>query len=310
MSDSPAAATPYEVLGVDASSSQDDLRKAYRRLARETHPDLGGTPERFRQVQIAWERIGTPEDRARYDSGTARPRSSASSEGSGHTWAPRPPRPRAESKPRARAFGHPGGQERVRFLELMREWVGRGEPLDDPYDPVLVRSAPSEIRRILAKAVAEETTATAVVDLGIAYTIWSNVACGREPELDHIVLAPTGLYAINSEDWGSSVRLVKGEVETANLVAGEQPVRTLTRSARAFEKSSRVPFTAQLIVVPDEALDDPIEPAGKGRRNSTFLVRRSVLPHVLRGALTGGESTDRVDVFELRDRLQQAVRFV
>lgn len=308
MTDSPAAATPYEVLGVSAAVTQQELRQAYRRLARETHPDLGGTPERFRQVQLAWERIGTPEDRARYDSVSRSEPSGAPGSGSGG-WAPSPPRRRSESKPRARAFGHPGGQERVRYLDLIREWAGRGEVLDDPYDPVLVRSAPPEIRRILAKAIAEESTAKAVLELGIAYTIWSNVAAGREPELDHVVLAPTGLYAINSEDWGSSIRLVKGEVEGEGLLPGEQPARTLARSARAFQKSSGVPFVAQVLVVPDGSLDDAIVPVGRGRRNNAFAVRRSILPHVLRGGVGTGEP-GVVDVFEIRARLQQTVRFV
>ncbi|AMM20702.1 hypothetical protein AX769_11815 [Frondihabitans sp. PAMC 28766] len=316
MSDSPLAATPYEILGVSATASHDELRRAYRRLARETHPDLGGTPERFRQVQLAWERIGTPADRSRYDGGARSQASGSSASGSadraasGHAWAPTPPRARPESKPRARAYGHPGGQERVLFLDLIREWVGRGEEVDDLYEPSLVRSAPPEIRRILAKAVAEESTVKIVSELGIAYTIWSNVASGREPELDHIVLGPAGLYAINSEDWGAPVRLVKGEVVGEGLRDGEQPARTLARSARAFQKISRVPFTAELMVVPDDALDEAVVPIGRGHRNSAFVVRRSVLAHVLRGGLNGGGQTASVDVFEIRARIQQTASFV
>jgi len=37
----------------------------------------------------------------------------------------------------------------------VREWAGRGVTLDDPYDPVLVRSAPRDIRHVLADALAE-----------------------------------------------------------------------------------------------------------------------------------------------------------
>ena len=69
--------------------------------------------------------------------------------------------------------------ERERFLVLMREWAGRGAGLDDPYDPALVRSAPREIRHLLADALAEEATARAVSSLGIGYTIWSNVEADR-----------------------------------------------------------------------------------------------------------------------------------
>ncbi|MDQ1512205.1 MAG: hypothetical protein QOC59_47, partial [Microbacteriaceae bacterium] len=59
------SASPYEVLGVAPSASDEDLRRAYRRLLRETHPDVGGDPLRFIAVQTAWERIGSPDARAR-----------------------------------------------------------------------------------------------------------------------------------------------------------------------------------------------------------------------------------------------------
>ena len=55
MADSPMSASPYQVLGVAASASDEDLRRAYRRLLRETHPDVGGDPARFIAVQTAWD---------------------------------------------------------------------------------------------------------------------------------------------------------------------------------------------------------------------------------------------------------------
>ena len=69
MSDSPASPSPYEVLGVSATVSHEELRRAYRRLLRQTHPDTGGSARAFQAVQDAWELIGDPEDRARYDRG-------------------------------------------------------------------------------------------------------------------------------------------------------------------------------------------------------------------------------------------------
>lgn len=57
----------YEVLGVDRSASTDDVRAAYRQRARETHPDAGGQPGEFQAVQAAWEVLGDPERRRRYD---------------------------------------------------------------------------------------------------------------------------------------------------------------------------------------------------------------------------------------------------
>jgi DnaJ-class molecular chaperone len=66
-------ANPYETLGVAPNASQDDIRKAYRKAAKETHPDLNpGKPEaeaRFKQINAAYDIVGDAEKRKRYDAG-------------------------------------------------------------------------------------------------------------------------------------------------------------------------------------------------------------------------------------------------
>ena len=163
MFDSPLSASAYEVLGVEPSADEESLRKAYRLRLRQSHPDTGGDAAVFIQVQRAWELVGTVDARAAYDRGHGFADAPAAG-WSGWRATSRP----ADTRPRARSFGQPGGWRRERYLDLIREWVGRGVTVEDPYDPALVRSAPRHLRRMLADALAEEATARVVSDLGWA----------------------------------------------------------------------------------------------------------------------------------------------
>jgi molecular chaperone DnaJ len=57
----------YEILGVARDASDDDIKKAYRRRARELHPDTGGDEEQFKELTTAYEVLRNPEARANYD---------------------------------------------------------------------------------------------------------------------------------------------------------------------------------------------------------------------------------------------------
>ena len=60
----------YQVLGVSRDASQDDVKRAYRRLARKYHPDVSKESDaeaRFKEVGEAYEVLRDPEKRAAYD---------------------------------------------------------------------------------------------------------------------------------------------------------------------------------------------------------------------------------------------------
>ena len=121
---------PYTVLGVTRTASEDDIRRAYRKLAKELHPDLNpanpaSAEERFKKVSNAYGVIGDLEKRKQYDRGEI----DASGE----------PRRGFRRPPNARPFdarsGAGAGQQQPDdfsfgdiFTDLFGSMRGRGEP--------------------------------------------------------------------------------------------------------------------------------------------------------------------------------------
>jgi DnaJ-class molecular chaperone len=87
---------PYKVLGVGRGASEDEIRRAYRRLAKENHPDLNPSKrdeaeERLKEINAAFAILGEPDKRRRFDAGLidaeGEPRRAYSRAGAGRAGA-------------------------------------------------------------------------------------------------------------------------------------------------------------------------------------------------------------------------------
>lgn len=57
----------YDILGVPRTASADEIKKAFRKAARKHHPDAGGSEERFKEINEAYEVLSDDEKRSQYD---------------------------------------------------------------------------------------------------------------------------------------------------------------------------------------------------------------------------------------------------
>src|SRR3954469_5958472 len=82
-----AVKDPYKILGVDKKAPQDEIKKAYRKLARQYHPDRNpddaSAESRFKEISAAYDVLGDPDKRKEYDRHGANPFAGANPFGTG-----------------------------------------------------------------------------------------------------------------------------------------------------------------------------------------------------------------------------------
>ena len=81
----------YEILGVSKTASQEDIKKAFHKLAHKYHPDKGGDEKKFKEVNEAYQVLSDKQKRAQYDNyGRVFDGSEFSAEGGPWSWGSRP----------------------------------------------------------------------------------------------------------------------------------------------------------------------------------------------------------------------------
>jgi ABC-type sugar transport system substrate-binding protein len=100
----------------------------------------------------------------------------------------------------------------------------------------------------------------------------------------------------------------RGEL-TGDAVPGT-PVADLLGRVRLIARAAGVRFGGVIVVLPDEDLVQAVTDLGRARGIPVVLVARGALANVLRQGVPGARSIGGNEIFDIRTRLQQAVRFV
>ena len=86
------ARDPYQELGVPRSASADEIRKAFRKLAKQHHPDANpgdkAAEEKFKRVSAAFDIVGDAEKRKKFDAGEIDADGRETMQGFGGGWSP------------------------------------------------------------------------------------------------------------------------------------------------------------------------------------------------------------------------------
>lgn len=320
----------YTVLGVAPDAEPRVIRAAYRRAAREHHPDRGGTAEQFHQVQAAWDVLGTPDARAAYDSrrrGTGSASSAASpaptEEGAGFTYS--------------RSDASRSGGRRAAETRTQRRPSGRSSSADRPpvYHPPLSEPEPLNLRLTSQKVHGEvvsgglfgrrahrrqERTAQLlekhVLSSLPAARLFNNVSLeapaldrkGRPrvprgaERVDHVLLCGTTLVLVSgtqvpgsTASWdGRALRTAGRTVSLPDLAAAAKRLRiSLAQQlqAQSVRVTSLETDWQHVLIAADGDLFHPIvEPRGIANRGAIPLAAGRAMGHVANVLAASGEA--------------------
>lgn len=155
-------ANAYETLGVPTGASDEDIKKAYRKMASQHHPDKGGDTQKFQEIQSAYDTLSDPQRRAQHDN----------------------PNPFGHGAPGGFEFHFGGGQPQDIFEQFFSQGFGGGH---NPFNQRAHQSRRNKDLRVqltvnLSETLAEQKKTISVqTTKGDRYNIDVNIPRGVNP---------------------------------------------------------------------------------------------------------------------------------
>ncbi|QCY47605.1 Chaperone protein DnaJ [Glutamicibacter creatinolyticus] len=267
--------SPYEVLGIARTASQAEIKMAYRKAARESHPDLGGSAERFRAVQRAYQLLSDEADRSRYDRSFQAPdtRSTGSATSAGTGSRPFDERVRTSTQPKAQMqVQYVPPLEDTGFTDLSAQ-LSRRQVHGEPRKRGLFTSR-SRLEREAATISLLERNVLSVLP---AARLINGVHSPGGGHYDHVLLAGYRMAVIGTMTLPEGYYMFDGQVLRHGNRMTQPPVLQISGLQRAFMNLNVVPYTLVLT-----GRDNPHEPVIEyGRKGAPAL---AASPNVLNAA--------------------------
>ncbi|MGO1523922.1 MAG: J domain-containing protein [Nesterenkonia sp.] len=333
----------YSVLGLDPDADDRAIRAAYRRAAREHHPDRGGSADQFHRIQEAWEVLGTPQSRADYDRRRGSSAASADSpapteEGAGFTY----------SRTSSGRSGHERSGAGTRRGSPSRSASAQRPPV---YDPPLSEPEPLRLpltsqrvhghfparglfgggraarrhRRsteILEKHVLSDLSAARLFNDVYVSALTTDRKGRRRPakgaeRVDHVLLCGHTLMLIScleipahTASWnGRSLRAAGRSIPLPDLSAQAKKLRNVLtarlQSAYGHDASLSLDFQHVLLCADGDLFHPVVESVGPGRHGSAPLAAGRAIGHIANvlGSSDRANLVDRRLMAALRDQL-------
>lgn len=332
----------YAVLGLDPDADEQAVRAAYRRAAREHHPDRGGSAAQFHRIQEAWDVLGSPQSRADYDRRRTTSAASADSpapteEGAGFTYsrtsAARSPRERADARTRRGSPARSASADRDPVYEPP---LSEPEPLRLPLTSQRVhghfptrglfggRVARRHRRsaEILEKHVLSDLSAARLFNDVYVTALTTDKKGRRRPpknaeRVDHVLLCGHTLMLVSSLEipahtasWnGRSLRAAGRNIALDDLSAHAKRLRhVLTarlQSAYGQDPSLSLDYQHVLLAADGDLFHPVVESLGPGRHGSAPAAAGRAIGHIANvlGSADRANLVDRRLMAALREQL-------